>query len=168
MSSSYGNTRKLPQRELIALDSAQSKLASVWFIGSAFIFVVTVGQSLLGHFGSQAKEAWEWLLPNLLPTIGLIVAALSHSALDATQSSSLVRRNYYHLAMWLSVFYLVLLLASILVQPFTNSSPLEVARTSNLWLGPLQGIVASALGILFVSKQKASEEERGHPTRTAA
>lgn len=29
----------------------------------------------------------------------------------------------------------------------------ELMHTSNLWLGPLQGLVASALGVLLVTKQ---------------
>src|SRR3954447_9850431 len=42
------------------------------------------------------------------------------------------------------------LMLTILIQPFASKTPAEAVglmRTSNLWLGPLQGLVASALGV---------------------
>ena len=55
----------------------------------------------------------------------------------------------YRLALSLSCAYLLLILLSILVQPFAPFPPLELMQQSNLWLGPLQGLVAGALGAFF-------------------
>jgi hypothetical protein len=59
----------------------------------------------------------------------------------------------YRLALWLSCAYLLLILLSILVQPFAPLPPLALMQQSNLWLGPLQGLVAGALGAFFVKAE---------------
>lgn len=77
---------------------------------------------------------------------------------------SVVRKDFFQVALWLSVVYLVMVLATILMRPFVvdpdlpkvmkAAKAIELMHTSNLWLGPFQGLVASALGVLFVSKQE--------------
>ena len=120
--------------------------------------LIVVLQSLLGKFGEKSQEAWGWLLPTLMPSLGMIVTVLGYSALDPAMSASRVRKTFFKVALWLSCLYLVLVLLTILVQPLAEASPVQLMQTSNLWLGPFQGLVASALGVLFVSRQK---EEAG-------
>ena len=90
-----------------------------------------------------------------MPTLGMMVAGLTVTALDPVRSESVVRTSYYRLALWLSVFYLLLVSLTILIQPYTSSDPVTLMHISNLWLGPSQGLVGSALGVRFASKQKA-------------
>jgi hypothetical protein len=53
----------------------------------------------------------------------------------------------------LSLFYLLLVALSILLQPLlAETSPLTLMQRSNLWLGPLQGLCVAALGFFFHSK----------------
>jgi hypothetical protein len=37
-------------------------------------------------------------------------------------------------------------------------------HTANLWLGPVQGLVATVLGVLFASKQKKDADKPGSET----
>jgi len=39
------------------------------------------------------------------------------------------------------------------------AKPGELMHTSNLWLGPFQGLAASALGVLLVTRQKKDGSE---------
>jgi hypothetical protein len=135
------------------LDTVRLRLAGVWLGGCAGILTLVVMQSLLGKFGDRTQDAWGWLLPTVMPTLGMIIAGLTITALEPVRSESVVRTSYYHVALWLSVFYLLLVLLTILIQPFTASDPVDLMRRSNLWLGPSQGLVGSALGVLFASKQ---------------
>ena len=89
-----------------------------------------------------------------MPTLGMVVSVLGYTALDPTVSEAVVRKSFLSVAWWLSAFYLALILLTILIQPFTAAEPAQLMRLSNLWLGPVQGLVASALGVLFVSKRK--------------
>ena len=88
----------------------------------------------------------------------MIVAVLGYTALDSSLGDAVVRKSFLLLALWLSTFYLVLVFLTIAIQPFTATNPLDLMKMSNLWLGPLQGVVASALGVLFVTKRPTRGE----------
>jgi hypothetical protein len=83
----------------------------------------------------------------------MIVTVLSYTALDPERSKFEVRADFYKIAVCLSVAYLFLVALTVLIQPFTPYEPLQLMRMANLWLGPTQGLTASALGVLFVSKK---------------
>jgi len=133
-------------------------MAYVWMGGGGFILVIVVLQSLLGHYDPKVQEAWGWLLPTLMPTLGMIVTVLGYTALDPKALDAVVRPAFFHIALWLSCGYLFLVALTVLIQPFvgaTGEKAIQLMHLSNLWLGPIQGLVASALGVLFVSKKDA-------------
>jgi hypothetical protein len=157
MNSAVTQQSRIPPDRLMPLDYARVQLARIWLIGGGLILVILVVQSLLHVYGDLTQEAWGWFLPTMMPTVGMIIAVLTYTALDPLTSDSVVRRTFFPFALWLSVVYLVLVSLTILLQPFASTTPAEAVglmRTSNLWLGPVQGLVASALGVLFVSKQQ--------------
>ncbi len=70
-----------------------------------------------------------------------------------------VRANFYTIAFWLSVFYLLNPIIVVIAAPFSVTSgggaaqqPVDVMHTANFWLGPLQGLAAVALGAVFFTK----------------
>jgi hypothetical protein len=154
----YGNPREpLPASQMTPLDDVRTQLARVWLVGGGGIFLILVVQSLLHVYGDLTQEAWGWFLPTLMPSLGMIVTVLTYTALDPLMTGSVVRKAFVPIALWLSIMYLLTVMLTILIQPFASRTPVEAVglmRTSNLWLGPFQGLVASALGVLFVSKQK--------------
>ncbi|MDM0071649.1 hypothetical protein [Variovorax sp. J31P207] len=140
----------------IGLDRVRSALAIQWLVASAIIMLLLVLQSLLGRYGTHVQDAWSWILPNLMPTLGMMLTVLGYTALDPSSLKSVVRRTFFRIAYCLSILYFVLILLTILIQPVVaadSEKAIELMRTSNLWLGPLQGLVVSALGVLFVSKK---------------
>jgi cell division protein FtsW (lipid II flippase) len=153
-----------PSPSVVSLDYARVRLAVLWFGLGAAILIIVVLQSLLQKFGSDTQSAWAWLLPTLMPTLTMILTVLGYTALSPDFSSSVVRKSFYLIALFLSALYLILISMTILIAPFVPSvSPIQLMHTSNLWLGPFQGLVASALGVLFVSKQKGVESQPGQP-----
>lgn len=153
--------KKLPAAQLIGLDHVRTRLAVVWLGGCSLIIVIVVLQSLIGKYGSHTQEAWAWLLPTIMPTLSMIVAVLGYTALDPNQSASVVRKGFYDLAVYLSGIYLLLTLLTIVIHPLADAPPLELMTISNLWLGPIQALVASALGVLFVSRQPRPPSSQG-------
>lgn len=148
----------LASSALIPLDQARVRLAILWLAGAGLIFLLFIVQSLLNVYREFTTEAWGWILPTLMPTLTLIVTVLTYTALDPNSSTSVVRKAFLAIAFWLSLFYLVSILLTILVQPFSAGSAkdaIALMKMSNLWLGPFQGLVASSLGVLFASKQKS-------------
>jgi hypothetical protein len=138
---------------LISLDQVRSKLAWIWLSGSGCIFGLLALQSLLGRFQSSVQEVWGWALPTVLPTLGMILTVLGYTALDPSQNKAEVRIDFYKISLGLSIAYIFLVLMTILIQPMTPFEPIQLMRMANLWLGPTQGLVASVLGVLFVSKR---------------
>jgi hypothetical protein len=138
---------------VIEIESVRSKLAVLWLGSAGLILLTLIIQSLRLVYGDHTQEVWGWILPTLMPTLSLIVTVLSYSALDPAMSGTVVRRDFYRLAFWLSGAYLFVILLTLLVQPFSSGDPIQLMQMSNLWLGPFQGLVASALGVLFASKK---------------
>jgi hypothetical protein len=56
--------------------------------------------------------------------------------------------------------YEALVLLTLLIPPVAGTDPIALMHTSNLWLGPFQGVVASALGVLFVSTKPKEKEDK--------
>ncbi|MGV6851924.1 MAG: hypothetical protein ACWA5R_07075 [bacterium] len=150
----------------IRLEKARWHLATTWFPAGGIIFLLLIAQSLGGAYGDQVQRAWGWALPNFLPTLALMVSVFTSDALKPTTDKvTFVRKNFYYLALGLSIFYVITILMSLLVQPFLNpgntsdliTARLELLEMSNIWLAPLQGLVVAALGVLFFIKEGNNE-----------
>jgi hypothetical protein len=138
----------------MSMRASMWRLAIIWFAGGGFLFVILVGQSLTGYYEPRTEDAWGWFLPTVMPTLSLIVAAL---VADYRKAAVAGREQQAGPLFWLgaglSVFYLLLVALSILLQPLlAETSPLTLMQRSNLWLGPLQGLCVAALGFFFHSK----------------
>ncbi len=141
---------------MISIVTCRKRLALLWFTGSFVIFILLVAQSLFGKYGEEAEEVWSWFLPTIMPTLSLIAGVF---VVDLTISKDLekkVDRFIFRLAFGLSVVYILLVLSTLLVQPLTRFAPLELMKRSNLWLGPVQGLVAAVLGVFFVKSERGS------------
>ncbi len=145
----------------IQLDRVRWSLAKLWFSLAGIIFLILILQSIFGKYSAKVEEVWGWALPTILPTLSLIITVLGASALEKERDETYVRRNYYRITFWLSLAYLMLILAIILIEPFTTREPVELMQLSSLWLGPFQGLVASAIGVLFFTKERSRPQPRG-------
>lgn len=152
---------------MIELERARWRLAVIWFPSAAVIFLILVAQSMGGAHSGELQRLWGWALPNFLPTIALMLSVFAAEALKPHETGTIyVRRNYCTLAIWISAFYLFVLLISILAVPlvrfFVESAReldrMKMLEDSNLWLGPLQGLTVVALGILFFLKEEVRNE----------
>ena len=127
----------------LPLEQARTKLATLWFVGAGSLFALLVVQSILGRYGKQVQQAWSWFIPTTVPTLSLMLGVLGSAALGSQDRRS-VRRTFYDIAWWLSLFYLVILGATIVLQPLGPMDALELYQLSNYWLGPIQGLVVAA------------------------
>lgn len=134
----------------LAESTTQGRLAAVWFAGAAVVFLLLLVQTLTGKYGDHAGAAWGWLMPAILPTLSLITGAIAYNASKPKRDTT-VDRLAYRVALGLSVFYLALLLTTLLVEPLIRATPLQLLEMSDFWLGPVQGLVGLSLGAFFVS-----------------
>lgn len=136
----------------VAVPECQRRLAKVWFWGAGIIFLILVVQTLNGHYGDQARDAWGWFLPTVMPILTLIVSATA----VAKDSQAAVDRSVFQISLGLSAFYLSLVIATIAYQVFTTRKPsemIDLMKTSNLWLGPVQGLLGISLGVFFGKRE---------------
>jgi hypothetical protein len=134
--------------------ACQRRLAAVWLLGAGVVFIILVVQTLNNHYGDQARDVWGWFIPTLMPILTLVVSA---TAAATAESKATVDRSVFQISLGLSVFYLSLVVATIAYQVFTTRKPsemIELMKTSNLWLGPVQGILGISLGVFFGKQER--------------
>jgi hypothetical protein len=144
----------------IPLINCQRNLAIVWYIGSAILFVILLAQTFNGEFDGDNKVAWGWFYPTVLPTLLLITGAVISQASQANQSHT-VKKFVYHLALYSSWFYLVLVLLSLVFTYVRGARRVDALSDSNLWLGPVQGLVGGVLGYFFTSSRSQNSAPEG-------
>ena len=146
-----------PRPATIQLSVARNRLATIWLGSAGAIFLLLVVQTFSGHFEDKSQDVWSWMLPTIMPTLTLMVTVLGADALKAEGPDMVVKSGFFRLALIMSVFYLFLVVCTLLVEPLTSIRLPDLLKLSNLWLGPLQGLVTSALGLLFFSKRRGAE-----------
>ncbi len=186
-------TEAVEQTIMVPLGKVRTRLTTVWLFFAAGIFTIVLVQSVNHRYGGgpvtvdgavpltapadnskqddgiqvdHTVDVWKWLLPNLLPTLTMMVSALAASAFIQNDGVT-IRRDFYHSAMGLSVFYLATIAGLLLAQPIANhdsaTDQLNSLRTSNIATGPLQGLVAAALGVLFATGKSGNRQTPGAP-----
>lgn len=131
----------------------KARLAIVWFSGSGFLFVLIFAQTIGGRYVDRVDEVWNWLLPNIMPTLSLITGVLVMDSKNQATAENIINPFLFKLTFWFSIFYLLTIIFSILLWPFsTEPDPLEFLKHSSLWLGPFQGLVSGLMGAFFIRK----------------
>ena len=139
----------------VSTRECRKKLALVWFLFGGFLVLLVIGQSLAGKFGEHLRDVWRWFLPTLLPTLSLIVSVIVVDlGTGVARTAKQVDRFLYRLALWFSVVYLFIVAATFLLQPILGIPNLELIKVTDLWLGPLQGLLAGVLGVFFVKGEQ--------------
>jgi hypothetical protein len=138
-----------PADERISMAESKKSLAKIWFGGAGFLFILFFFQHIGGKYGKNAEDAWSWLLPNIMPTLSLIIGILIKDA-SSKKADTTVDRFLFRLSYGLSICYIAMIILMILLNP---RNPLEMIRESKLFLGPLQGLVCATLGAFFITKK---------------
>lgn len=143
-----------PTPKSIIFFEAQKRISILWFLYAGLIFMVILLQTLLNKFGSKTDEVWNWILPNLVPTLSIILTVFLAEIGKLKESVKNVNVFYFRLVLFLSLFYLTILFLIILIIPFISDSFIDIINSSNLYLAPLQGLVGIAIGFFFVKSEK--------------
>jgi ABC-type nickel/cobalt efflux system permease component RcnA len=145
--------RKSPDR--IPLDTARNNLTVVWFVGAALSFILLAAQSILGKF-ETLQEVWGWYTPTVFPTSALILGVIGATALQPGYDKRVVKTFFFKLSRALSAFYLLILLLTMLLAPFSPLQGMALFTKSNYWLSPIQSLVVAAITVLFTSHERGS------------
>jgi hypothetical protein len=140
---------------MIEYNKARKILTLLWLIFAALVCTVLLIQTQTGKFEDKVNEAWGWFCQVILPTLSLIITAYFAEG-PASNDKSRVEKFRFQLAFGLSFFYLAVVSSTLLFAPSTTAL-ISWLHQSNIYLGPIQGIAAAALGMFFIKKEKTEE-----------
>ncbi|MDD5393743.1 MAG: hypothetical protein PHE17_12055 [Thiothrix sp.] len=126
----------------------KKNLVILWLSWAAGIFLLLFVQSFGDGEGTRAT--WEWCVPLLAPNALLMVGVMVADAQKEQQVGQKVDSFIYWLTFWLSTFYLVLVVVSIVYYELVEGANL---KDSTLWLSSVQGLVNLVLGVFFVKTE---------------
>lgn len=140
------------------LKSSRKVLTLIWIIGFLPAFLILAAQTYWGtYYEGNDKEAWSWFTPNIVPTLGLIIGTLASSAAGDQKNDKTVDPFFFKLTLALSILYLTIFNLIFILEPLSDSPPLETFKRSSLFLGIAQGLVTTALGAFFVRSAKTNK-----------
>ena len=142
--------------DLISLTSSKWRLATLWFTGFAILLFLMLGQTFGGFYPNEAevKTVWNWFLPNIVPTLTLIIGVLAGDAQPSKKEKRMVNKKFYQFCFAISTLYLLILLAHIVIPPFFfPTKMIDLFGMSSIWLSVLQGFVAASMGVFFVRQE---------------
>ena len=138
----------------LAMAKCRMNLMILWLSGSLVFLLIIWLQVALGHYGSNGREAFEWFIPVVTPTLSLVVGVWAQSAIKTQKESVLIGKRVYSIAVIVSGVYFGFILLTILIEPFVAKAPIDFLKESSLVFGILQGVVTAVMGIFFSQKEQ--------------
>jgi hypothetical protein len=140
----------------ITVNQAQKRLALLWGMGALVSFFLMIWVTFPAKIfkAEDVKDAWNWLLPLVLPFLALIVSSVVAEANQHNPSTAPTNDLAFGIAWWLSLVYLILLGGMELTVLWSaTQTPLDIFKGSNLFLTPIQGLLGIALGFFFTQRR---------------
>ena len=136
----------------ISIQASRNTLAAVWFGGASLSFIALY---LITTFGDSTRVSilWEWYLPAVTPNLSLIVGVMFNDIKFKLAKSERVDGFSYRVALWLSVVYLLMLLATPLLSPFSDAPLDTYLKNSRFALSLIQALATTALGAFYVRQR---------------
>jgi hypothetical protein len=105
---------------------------------------------------SRTSVAWRWLLPLVVPFLTLIVTSVAAEAHRHNPSTAQTNDLAFGLALWMSVVLVAIVGSLLAVLWAAEPKPLDILKTSNLWLTPIQGLIGIAMGVFFTQRRRSA------------
>ena len=139
---------------MVAKAECRKYLTILWYSGSAFLALILIIQTNMGHYGNKVGEVWGWFAATIMPSVSLISGAWIQDVRINTRETGNVKGFPLFLTLMVSFLYLFASYVPIMLQGFgfIRTPPAELLNKSHLYLGPLQGIVCGYLGAFFITK----------------
>jgi hypothetical protein len=142
-----------PRRQNAKVSETQAHLVWIWGTGFVACFCMMLALTAAGSFEGRAQEAWAWFLPTILPTLAVTLSAAVAQA--QKPQAKVVSTFISRLAKAVSIFYLSLVLVTLMLWPLTGNGPLQWFTISGLWLGPIQASIGSVLAVFMMGQKEA-------------
>lgn len=136
----------------ISMQTAKTRLAILWFSWYGILFMVILIQTIGGVHKNIESKVWGWFLPTVMPTLSLMISVFIADASKENKQADKVKRQYFRLTFFLSLFYLFIVTVTFVGQVYWVDL-VSYFEKSNMFLGPLQGLTAGMLLFFFQKKE---------------
>ncbi|WP_088310398.1 hypothetical protein [Novosphingobium sp. B 225] len=127
---------------------AVRRLTKLWLFAAIFFAAFAFAQMLAGKYGSDSAIPFNWLSAQILPVVGLILAAIFSSPSNKWKTSTVAGKKYL-LALGASVVQIVAILLTILIEPVLELSPFDIFDKTIVLFGIWQCVVTACVGGLI-------------------
>jgi hypothetical protein len=128
---------------------ARSLLSGCWLMGIGPLLLLMVARSVTGYYTGEIIELWSWLVQLLFPVLGILTASWSVGGAHA-DDVDVKSPSVFLFTLGCSFFYLIAIYMVVFLEPYSKENWVTVFRNSGIYLGFLQGVVATALGKFFI------------------
>lgn len=130
----------------------QRRLLAAWgSLGGIALVIVLFQVAPGGVYAAHRGEVLNWFLPTVVPTLSLMIGAVVALGMRPDPGAT-VDGLTYRLALWLSVAYLGVVIAALLMFP-QSRTPVNDLKGSATVITAIYSLVGIALGALFGTKR---------------
>ena len=135
------------------INTARNTVGGIWIMLFLILFGIFTYQTISGFYGGEAKKAWDWLTPHILPIVGVILGAVAAgwSTTDQSEETPQIKLTVFWLAIILSLVHFLVITATVVfaAQTDTISDNLATLESANIPLAITQGLVTTILVVFF-------------------
>ena len=142
----------------LPMSSCKRALLLLWlFLGGGALLLLLFRAVIAGAYGQASEDVWAWFLPNIIPTLSLMIGVVVMDDLQRRKANAaetkLASGFLFRLGFGLSLVYLFLILSVIVSDALMNEiddpTILDLTKQFSYLMGPFQGIIAASLGAFF-------------------
>lgn len=126
-------------------ETALFRIFILWLIASGLIALFVLMQLVFGKYGEDTGVPLNWLSAQIIPVMGLLLAAVFASP-SAKWKKSPVTDNRYYLAIFVSVVQVCAIALTILIEPALQTSPFALFDKTIVFFSIWQGVVTACVG----------------------
>ena len=150
----------------ITMKKAQNYLFILWSASGIVIFLLIIIGIIFGKYDENENVVVGWFLTTIMPILSLIIAVIYtkgqkekelNQASESTLPPKLVDNSLFLGTFILSCVYLLIALGILLLSPLLFhlqlKTPIEIIKSSHVYLGVLQTVTTATLGYFFVKEE---------------
>lgn len=135
---------------------AKRKLLFTWILGFFLLFLFFLVQTITGRY-KNIQGHWEWFLPQILPTLSLMLSAFFANADKNAKSDKLVIDIwYFRICQIISYVYFIVFLIVLFSYTKDKGNILEYYRGFSIVFSVFQTLLSASLGFFFVKSHKGN------------
>lgn len=125
--------------------AALQRVLAIWLVAAVLFALFTLAQVLAGKYGADPGVPLNWLSAQIVPVMGLLLAATLSSP-SAAWKKAPVTGSRYRLALSVSLVQIMAITLTLLIEPILQTSPFALFDSTIVFFSIWQGVVTACVG----------------------